>query len=230
MLRRTRSAFDAAASGVDVFIRDDDAGWSEDRLLQLLDLLGERALPVDLAVIPRALDPDLAAELRPRPVGLHQHGLAHVNHEPGGVRKHEFGPSRSFAEQRRDIAEGRDLLGERLGARLAPIFTPPWNRCTAATGRCLAELGFAVLSRESRAEPLGASGLRELPVHLDWCRLAPEELDMRMAALVRTGGPVGVMLHHAEMDTANMARVTVLLDLLAEHPLARVRPMIELSA
>jgi hypothetical protein len=229
MVRSIRTALNEAAAPVEVFLRDDDAGWSDERLLALLDLIGERSLPVDLAVIPRALNAELAAELRARPVGLHQHGLAHVNHEPDGVRKHEFGPSRSFDRQRSDIAEGQRLLARLLDGRVAPIFTPPWNRCTADTGRCLAELGFAVLSRESRAEPLGVPGLRELPVHLDWVRLSPEELDARAAAVIASGGPVGVMFHHAEMGARERSRATALLDLLANHPQARVQNMAELA-
>jgi hypothetical protein len=227
-LSGTTGALDAC-DGVQVFLRDDDAGWADDRLLALLDLIAERGLPVDLAVIPRALSVELAGELAGRPVGLHQHGLAHVNHEPDGVRRHEFGPSRDYAQQRRDIDEGRRLLEDRLDERLQPIFTPPWNRCTADTGRCLAELGFAVLSRESRAEPLGVPGLRELPVSVDWVRLTPEGLDAALAAAIGAGGPVGVMFHHAEMGRAEIGRAAELLDLLAGHPQARVQPMLEVA-
>ncbi len=190
----------------------------------------DHGLPLDLAVIPRALRGPLARELRARAgerLGLHQHGLAHANHEPDG-RKYEFGPTRSREAQRADIAAGRDLLAERLGGVVQPIFTPPWNRCTAETGECLAELGFTVLSRESRAEPLGVPGLRELPVHIDWSRLAPGELARRLAAAVVSGEPVGVMFHHAEMDEAEMARADELLALLARHPRVVARPMMAL--
>jgi uncharacterized protein DUF2334 len=227
---RCLQALDAAPAPVEVFLRDDDAGWADERLLTLLDAVEARGLPIDLAVIPRALGDDLARELRRRPAGLHQHGLAHVNHEPEGIRKHEFGPSRSYAEQRADIEAGRALLHKRLGSRVAPIFTPPWNRCTADTGRCLAELGFSALSRESRAEPLGVPGLHELPVHLDWVRLPAAEFDERFAAAAAAGGPVGVMFHHEEMDDASMARAGELLDLLAGHEHAAVRPMLELAS
>lgn len=213
----------AALDGAPVafFFRDDDAGWRDDRLRALLDLFDRHELPVDLAVIPRALTPGLARELQGRAV--HQHGLAHVNHEPEG-RKCEFGPSRSREDQLRDIAEGREILRAQL--EVQPIFTPPWNRCTAATGEALAELGFAVLSRESRAGPLGTDGLREIPVHVDLARLSPEQAGERLAAAIAAGGPVGVMFHHAVMDDADMQRADELLALLAR---ADARLMMDLA-
>jgi len=228
-LRPVTEALDAAPAPVPVFFRDDDAGWGDSRLLALLDVLAVRGMPVDVAVIPRALGPALARELLLREhAGLHQHGFAHVNHERAG-RKHEFGPARSAARQRADIEEGRELLAALLGDRVDPIFTPPWNRCTAATGRCLIELGFAVLSRESRAEPLGVAGLAELPVHADFVRLGPDELAARVAAVIRDGGPAGVMLHHEEMDAGAMRRAGELAAVVAEHPRARPAGMMELA-
>jgi peptidoglycan/xylan/chitin deacetylase (PgdA/CDA1 family) len=224
-------ALDAAPAAVQVFFRDDDAGWSDDRLRVLLDRFAAHGLPLDLAVIPKALRGSLARELRARAgdrLALHQHGLAHANHEPEG-RKYEFGPSRSRDEQRADIEAGRELLLERLGELVQPIFTPPWNRCTAVTGECLAELGFTVLSRESRAERLGVPGLRELPVRIDWSRLGPAELARRLAAAIGSGEPVGVMFHHAEMDDAEVARADSLLALLARHSRVVARPMMALA-
>jgi hypothetical protein len=224
------AALDAAPSPVSVFFRDDDAGWGTARLRRLVDRFERRGLPLDLAVIPAALRPGLARELRARAgdgLALHQHGLAHVNHEPEG-RKHEFGPSRPREAQLRDIEEGRRLLQDQLGDVLDPIFTPPWNRCTADTGACLAELGFAVLSREARAEPLGVPGLAELPVRIDWSRLTPDDLIARLVAAIESGEPVGVMLHHAEMDDADFERADALLALLAGHERVASRPMMAL--
>jgi peptidoglycan/xylan/chitin deacetylase (PgdA/CDA1 family) len=230
------AALDAADPPVEVFFRDDDGGWRDDRLRELLALFDTRELPLDLAVIPRALHRGLARELRAgagERLALHQHGLAHVNHEPEG-RKFEFGPSRPRATQLRDIDAGRALLVERLAGRVEPIFTPPWNRCTAETGHCLAELGFRVLSREARAEPLNVPGLRELPVRIDWfahrkgIRLTLAELAERLAAAIAADGPVGVMFHHAVMDAGDMERAAELLTLVARHEHAVARPMMAL--
>jgi predicted deacetylase len=220
-------ALDAAPADVELFFRDDDAGWDDDRLLDLLDLFDRHALPLDLAVIPAALGRGLAAELCARAgerLGLHQHGFAHRNHERKG-RRYEFGPSRTQDSQLRDIEAGAERLAARLGDVVDPIFTPPWNRCTATTGRCLLKLGFRVLSRESRAEPLGVGGLSELPVAIDWVRLAPHDIAARLAAAIDHGGPVGVMFHHAEMDRADRQRAGELLKVLAAHPRSRPRPM-----
>jgi hypothetical protein len=222
-----RTALDEAPAPVEVFFRDDDAGWGDERLLELIARFEATGLPLDLAVIPAELTPRLAETLRERPVGLHQHGYAHVNHQREG-RRGEFGSDRSRAQQQDDIARGRERLRELLGDRLDPFFTPPWNRCTRDTGEALVALGFAALSREHRAEPLGL--LPEVSVHLDVARLTPEELDARFAAHVRAGGPVGVMFHHAVMEDADLGRAAALLELLASHANVAPRTLAELVA
>ena len=223
---------------VTVFFRDDDAGWGDERLWALLDLFDRRSLPVDVAVIPAALHPALAAELTVRAraggVHLHQHGWAHVNHEPVG-RKCEFGPSRPYEAQAADVGRGQDLLRDAFGALLDPVFTPPWNRCTSDTAAALAAHGVAILSRDSTAAPLPGP-LPEVPITVDWfgsgkgVRWTPHELADRLAAAVRSGRPVGIMLHHAVTDPGELAAVGALLALLALHPHVRAIPLATLAA
>ncbi|RKQ91024.1 polysaccharide deacetylase [Solirubrobacter pauli] len=214
-----------ATEGVEVFFRDDDAGWEDARLLELVGRFAEHGLPVDLAVIPAELDEPLAQRLRESHAGLHQHGYAHTNHQLEG-RKCEFGPARDRAAQHADIERGQARLQALLGDRLDPFFTPPWNRCTRDTAEVLVELDFVLLSREHKAEPFGR--LPELPVHLDVARLSPDQLDERFAAQVREGGPVGVMFHHGVMEPDDMARASELLELLANHPHVTARSMRDL--
>ena len=236
-----RVRLDAADEPVTFFFRDDDAGWADERLFELMGRFDERGLPIDLAAIPCAISESLAAELRSRTavargrVGVHQHGFAHVNQEREG-RKQEFGPARSADEQREDIADGRGRLERLLDGCLDPVFTPPWNRCTPETGRSLAELGFRVLSREHRAEPLAVEGLAEVPVHVDWfakrkgVRLEREAVGEQLAARAGGEGPIGVMFHHAEMDAAEIGAATELLDLLAGHASCRFASILELAS
>jgi hypothetical protein len=192
----------------------------------LLLSLDEHGLPLDLAVIPSVLTEPLAHALAATPAGLHQHGYAHANHQVEG-RKSEFGPARGRAAQRADIEAGQERLRALLGDRLDPFFTPPWNRCTHDTGEVLVELGFTLLSREHKAEPLGL--LPELPVHLDVARLSPEELGTRFVTHVKNGGPIGVMFHHGVMEPDDMTRASELLALLAGHENVVARSMAELS-
>jgi hypothetical protein len=234
-LAPVETALSEAPTPVTFFFRDDDAGWRDDRLRRLLEVFDSFSAPIDLAVIPCALGDSLARELRTRrsaPVltGLHQHGFAHANHEPAG-RKCEFGAARDEAAQRRDIEDGRRRLEDLVDAPLDPIFTPPWNRCTAATGRALVSVGVRVLSRESRAPALAVRGLAELPVHIDWfarrkgVRLTRAELAAAIVDEVRGGAPVGIMLHHAVMDGVERDGVAELLALLTER--ARLTRMID---
>lgn len=236
-----RRALDAATRPVDFFFRDDDAGWCDARLFALLDLFERYRLPIDVAAIPRAMTASLASELRartaaaPERLAVHQHGFAHVNHELEG-RKCEFGPSRPRELQRQDIEAGRGILFEEHGLHAGDIFTPPWNRCTEATGEALRESGFSVLSRDATARPLGVAGLCELPVRVDWfarrkgVRLNPEELGALLAETASAhASPAGVMFHHELMDEGELTRASELLALLAAHPRARCRLMYALA-
>jgi hypothetical protein len=234
-----RRELDAAPRPVTFFLRDDDAGWDDDALIALLELFAGYAVPLDLAVIPAALGPELAAELRRRArrapdlLGFHQHGYAHTNHEPTG-RPCEFGPSRPPEAQRQDIESGARRLRRLLGEIVAPIFTPPWNRCTLSTATCLRELGFIALSRDSSAEPLELQGLQEIPVSVDWLaqrkgtRVSLREVGERLAAAARADGRVGVMLHHSLMGPDEREAVEALLALVAADFTADCRSMASL--
>ncbi len=235
-LDELRRALDAAPRPVEFFFRDDDAGWGDRRLLELLDLFARHTMPLDLAAIPTAVTVALAAELRariedaPDRVAVHQHGFSHANHELEG-RKCEFGGARESLLQRYDIESGKRLLADLFGTLVSPIFTPPWNRCAAVTGDCLRRAGFRVLSRDATAPPLNLDGLCELPITVDWfahrrgVRLSNDELGARLAAAAETDAPVGVMFHHELMDAEERGRVGELLALLASHPNVRCHLM-----
>ena len=239
------AALDAATAPVHFFIRDDDAGWDDERLFALLRCTERARVPIDLAVIPQATGVGLAAQLRAcidgagGRIGLHQHGHAHSNFETTG-RKCEFGPSRDLESQRRDLTAGREHLRTLFGARLDAFFTPPWNRCSDATPGLLAGLGYTGLSRDRSAPPQQA--LPELRVDVDWCRqqrLAEGRSESRdepgggaigldLARHVQGGATVGLMLNHAQMSAAELDWLGHALSSWARHPNARWRPMREL--
>src|SRR5678815_2575459 len=223
-----RKTLDETSGSISFFFRDDDAGREDARLFELLDLFAEYNVPIDLAVIPKSISRQNAASLRkrleksPEHVSAHQHGYAHVNHEETG-RKCEFGESRSSVMQRADIAAGKALLNDLLGPVTDSIFTPPWNRCTAATATCLQQEGFTVLSRDITATRFNTSGLMELPVSIDWfghrrnVRMTLNEIGDSLRTAVSSQQPVGVMLHHALINDEERERIGELLNLLSSH-------------
>lgn len=227
-----RSVLNESQDTVPFFFRDDDAGWEDVRLFQLIDLFAEHNVPVDVAVIPKALSRETADRLRrqvevdSKSISLHQHGYAHINHEQEG-RKNEFGPSRSWREQLEDVKRGQSLLMDLLGPVTDPIFTPPWNRCTDITAVCLWETGFKYVSRDRTAQPLDAPDLQELSISVDWfahrkgIRLTSDELGSLFATAVRDQPVVGVMLHHGVMDDFEFRRLRQFLQFISTHPQAR---------
>lgn len=231
-----QAALDAARAPVHLFLRDDDAGWDDTRLLRLLDCTGRAGVPVDLAVIPRACSEALAHALcaridaSPGRIGVHQHGYAHANHETT-ARKCEFGDARAIDEQRADLCAGRRRLQALFGARLDTFFTPPWNRCSPATPPLLAALGYRALSRDRGAPAQGA--LPEVAVDVDWCKEragGDDRIGLLLARRISAcggGGSVGVMLHHAVMDAHDLALLSALIAATAGHAHARWTAMDE---
>jgi hypothetical protein len=223
-------------SPICLFIRDDDAGWNDDRLFRLLEIVNQHEAPMDIAAIPTAVSAPLGRALRHQldrsdgRIAVHQHGFAHTNHELAG-RKSEFGPARSCAQQREDISSGRLRLQDALGRPLPGIFTPPWNRCTETTARCLAELGFEMLSCDHSAATFGIKELVEQPVHLDWSgrhgvKNGAAAWGETIAAHLRRAGPrVGLLLHHAVLNDDDCRMLAELLTIFQRDGMVRLRPM-----
>lgn len=142
-----------------VFFRDDDVGELTDSLRFHLDLLIEHGVSCHYQVVPGYLDATCAGELRrrkqqhPELVHFNQHGLHHEQIIDGRTEYAEFAFGRSYAEQSKAIAEGRDRLQQSLAeAFSADVFTPPCHKYDAATLRALGDLGFAVLSAGLRTD------------------------------------------------------------------------------
>ena len=212
-------ALDQRQQPLQVFVRDDDAGWDDGRLQRLVELCDRQGATLDLAAIPCALGVDMGLWLADRigeRLGCHQHGYSHTNHATAG-RKCEFGPDRAPEQQLSDLRRGWMRLERLLDGRTDPLFTPPWNRCTQATADALNTLGLQALSRDAGAAPLRLGALQALPVHVDWMKhrepsIAATEtppapdlttLGMRLAEACRREPVLGLMLHHAVMLDAD---------------------------
>jgi hypothetical protein len=221
------------AAPLRLFFRDDDVDEDEATLGRLLRLFLERNTPINLGVIPGRLAvacAELLAEsvgATPALLGLNQHGWLHLNHEREG-RKCEFGPSRTYAEQSADIAQGRARMTEAFGPNWFPVFIPPWNRCTEETHRALDHLGFRALSAKQGGTVVTGYRFEEISITLDLYRWnegarmkSPEEIVDDLIAQLSRRQPIGVALHHKVMDERAFSFLVSLLDTLASHPTAR---------
>lgn len=211
------AAWAAAGTRPTMWWRDDDAVDDTGALRRLMELAGEHAVPLALAVIPAPASEALAGLLDGRPdVLVLQHGLAHANHAPAGEKKAEFGPHRPVADMLGDAAIGREALAARFGARALPVFVPPWNRIDERLLPFLTHARLSGLSRyRARAAAEPAPGLREANCHadpVDWHggrgfvgeAAVLGELTGHLRAR-RTGAadadePTGLLTHHLAMD------------------------------
>jgi peptidoglycan/xylan/chitin deacetylase (PgdA/CDA1 family) len=222
---------------VDVFFRDDDADDNRPNLHRLLDLFLECFAPISLAVIPGTLTgsgAELLGRLHnqaPQLVELIQHGWVHINHELEG-RKCEFGPSRVYACQLEDIERGRDTLNAAFGNRWHKAFTPPWNRCTGDTLRALDELGFTVLSRDVSETSGAGRRFCEIPVTFDiftWKKgvtlKSESDIAAGIAAQVRAGNRIGILLHHKVMTADAFRLVASLLKEFRRSPQVKLHTL-----
>ncbi len=215
-----------------VFFRDDDVDEDEAPLRRLLELFLRWEIPINLGVIPGRLTAAggellmQSVSAAPTLIELNQHGWLHLNHEREG-RKCEFGPSRTYAEQLADIAQGQARMTETFGPHWSPVFIPPWNRCVVDTYCVLDQLGFRALSVKQGSSVVTGYRFKEISITLDlfsWrggASLKPaEEIVDELTVQLTRQQTIGVMLHHKVMDERAFTLLESLLDALASHPSA----------
>ncbi len=214
---------------VKVYFRADDVGVPSRNFTRLLELFRDHGMPLALAVVPawmtasRWMQLQSAADSHPGLWCWHQHGWRHANHAPAG-KKSEFGLNRTDAEILSDIKRGRERLGQILGDRFCPVFTPPWNRCDRRTLAIIHDLGFQAVSRSAGDSTAPPHGLPDLCVHIDLHTRKGRDPAADRAQLLReieqalAGGCCGFMLHHQRMNGPAFRFLEVLLTVLREQP------------
>jgi hypothetical protein len=196
-----------------IFFRADDIGAAGKAFDALCRLFRHYEIPLALAVVPAWLSAARqerlfnAAPIEDSLWSWHQHGWRHVNWQKSG-KKCEFGDDRPFDRQYGDILQGRRKMELIFGKCFTPIFTPPWNRFTAATVKVLRNLNFTGISASSSLPPgvkipYDFSNLAvQLDLHTrhtknpedDFCKLLEE-----FGELSNAKEPAGIMIHHHHM-------------------------------
>ena len=193
-----------------IFFRADDIGYPSKGFTELVSIFTQYRLPLCLAMVPVWTTPERVTELAaimeldsPQWV-LHQHGYAHKNHQLTG-KKAEFGSAREAAALSRDLQRGRWRLEKYLEKSFFPVFTPPWNRCTATTLRLLIDHGYHGVSRNLGAHPESQS-LPDLQISVDLHTRREPSLDQKVEGILKeieeslASGVCGIMIHHQRMN------------------------------
>ncbi|WP_420013461.1 polysaccharide deacetylase family protein [Tateyamaria sp.] len=208
-LRAALAACRDAGVDVPLWWRDDDAVAMTPALSQLSQVSKRCGVPVHLAIIPAHVDEALPEALDPAQFVPVVHGWAHTDYSKPGEKKNEFQTLRcgSLAETQQAL----DKMARLFGARLRPMFVPPWNRINDEVAHGLVAQGYRILSTYGPRAGARLADLDMVNTHVDpiWWKgtrdlVAPEQLIADAAAHLtdRASGladahePFGLLTHH----------------------------------
>ncbi len=216
--------------------RDDGANEPTRALDRLLTIQSRTQLPLNLAVIPNALDPLLGREIASNMlINVWQLGAAHVSYDLPEQPKNEFPEHRRWTDIAYDIGEANGRLAQVFGAQLAPVFVPPWGVMALAHTYGLSGMGFAALSTTAPIAILQVAALPDIPVQFSVMRLQgyprfggrtalstqlTQMLDnqAQLASLRLPREMIGIKTQHLDHDDAAWDFTYELLMLLKQHP------------
>lgn len=189
--------------------RDDDAGAVLPAAKRLLKLSLSHGIPISLAVVPEAAEPELFGLLH-EGVTVMQHGTDHRNRAAPGEKKTEYPAAEPVEAALARVSDGFGRLRAFAGGRLVPVLAPPWNRLREDLLEKLPAIGIRGVSMygpRAGAEP--APGLRQVNTHVDivaWGegkRFIGEDEAIRLALKsLAVEEPLGWLTHHAAHDAA----------------------------
>jgi hypothetical protein len=187
--------------------RDDDAGAVVPALQELVELSRARSVPLALAVVPEAAEPELFRLLHDG-VTVLQHGTDHRNRAAGGEKKTEYPALEAIEPALARISDGFGRLRAFAGKRFFPVLAPPWNRVRKDLLKKLPAIGIrGVSAYGARASAEPAPGLRQVNTHVDivaWRRgrrfVGEAEALSKALQSMRGDEPVGWLTHHAVHD------------------------------
>ena len=189
--------------------RDDDAGAVLPALKQLVELSARKKIPLALAVVPEAAQPELFRLLHPG-VSVMQHGTDHRNRAAAGEKKTEYPASEAIEAALARVSDGLGRLRAFAGARFVPVLAPPWNRLRKDLLKRLPAIGIrGVSAYGARASAEPAPNLLQVNTHVDIVAWRERKqfvgesaaLAQAMKSLAAEE-PVGWLTHHAVHDAA----------------------------
>lgn len=129
------------------FVRNDDVNILDRELVEVTQRCVNEGVPIVHAVEPANITDETVAWLRDqkrqhgRLIEIMQHGYDHRKRGKG-----EFGGTRTYEDQYRDLRRGRELLEDKFGTDFSPCANFPFGPYNEAAIRALDDLGFRVVN------------------------------------------------------------------------------------
>lgn len=136
------------------YLRNDDVNVLDDELVAVSRRCTEAGVPLTHAVEPANVTDEAVRWLReekaraPRLIEIMQHGFDHQKREVG-----EFGGSRPYDEQFRDLGHGKEIMSGRFGDDFLPCLNFPFGPYNQHSMRAADDLGFRIVSSHYNCLP-----------------------------------------------------------------------------
>lgn len=229
-LVRELSLWTAAGKHAVFWLRDDDVSSITDRFERLLVFQKKYRLPMAVAVIPKGLDDNLPFLMKQYPeVAILQHGWSHKNHAPEGQRHSEYPSQRLPQEVSQTLGMGRALLQNLFQDQFVYGIVPPWNHFAREHLSQLKAYAF-IAGRNDTVAP-DDKDIPSIAADVDILRWKPAphfrgskrlikiiSRQLRARRIQNRQDPVGILLHHLQMDNRAWAFIEALTEILHAHP------------
>ena len=139
-----------------IYIRNDDVYKDDKKFRTIFSILKGNDLPVVHGIIPQLATKSLAGFLNkeknkaPDLIDITQHGWKHTNYGNKINNKYEFGPCRSFNQQKQDISKGYSKMEKLFGKNFTPAFIPPYHGYNKNTLEAINELEIPMFSANKK--------------------------------------------------------------------------------
>lgn len=135
-----------------IYIRDDDVFKLDEQFLTFFTFCREKNIPIVYGVIPKLANKALVDFLnreksrKPHLLDIVQHGLNHTNYSHSSLDKYEFGHSRTYYQQKKDITKGYQIMKRLFKTNFTKAFIPPYHGYDQNTLKVINNSSFSIFS------------------------------------------------------------------------------------
>lgn len=135
-----------------IYIRDDDVHRHNKSFIRVFNFVKKYKVPLIYGVVPGLMDKKIIQflnkekSLNPHLFDICQHGFRHINHNRELSKKYEFGPTRSYLQQKHDILKGYYKMSKSFRRNFTPAFIPPFHGYNKDTLKIINEMKLLIFS------------------------------------------------------------------------------------